>query len=482
MEEIDIEVATTTTTTAPNSAAHSDTTTLHHLGNPETAETTNQNDDRNMNDFIVRMYIHPFQFYPKPKITPVHHVQHLPSSPSSSSLLSTTTSSSSLLSTTACDTTRLLSPFVAVESNNKVHDNEEQKEEWKAIWQHWNDVLEQDKINLMQVSMVARLMSGFVILVVVDLHMILCMDQASDNDNTTWTALLKSFYYGLSVVLFISLIMFVIHTFVMYSDNDHNGTNHSRRDVHPVINGHRNGAHNDHHPPNAITTNRFLLVVANAQHRVSTSSSIRLTLLPFILIFGVWGVASCISYQIETSPFNRRWCYIIFFGIPMASVSFCVLYHIGGWKPVYEACRNRFYYTINRYDRVLTKIYRDIQRHNDAWTYFTLHPKIQFDLCQIVVDVYYKRTASSGNYLLLDNHGALVPSQSMNLVSSSNCGVTKRRGGIVNDTYDCNGFITVIDTNSCDPQQQHQRIDNHHFYDDDTDGLATPLLKKDTSV
>ena len=100
-----------------------------------------------------------------------------------------------------------------------------------------------------------------------------------------------------------------------------------------------------------------------------------------------------------------------------------------------------------------------------------------------MVDVYYKRTTNSGNNPILDHHGALVPSQSMNLVSSaSNCGVTKRRGGIVNDTYDCNGFITVIDTNSCDPQQQHQRIDNHHFYDDDTDGLATPLLKKDTSV
>ena len=97
-----------------------------------------------------------------------------------------------------------------------MHDNEEQKEEWKAIWQHWNDVLEQDKINLMQVSMVGQLMSGFVLLVVVDLYMILCIiDQAFDNDSTTWTALLKSFYYGLSVVLFMGLIMFVIHTFVM---------------------------------------------------------------------------------------------------------------------------------------------------------------------------------------------------------------------------------------------------------------------------
>lgn len=86
----------------------------------------------------------------------------------------------------------------------------------------------------------------------------------------------------------------------------------------------------------------------------------------------------------------------------------------------------------------------------------------------INVDVYYKNT-NIGHSQAMYSSGNGLPIMSF----SSDLVVAKRRG-TANDE-----FITMIDTSG---EQQDPQIDHHHQYDDDNDGLATPLLVKDTTI
>lgn len=119
-------------------------------------------------------------------------------------------------------------------------------------------------------------------------------------------------------------------------------------------------------------------------------------------------------------------------------------------------------------DLTLKKSYFEIKRYNNVSTYFTLHPRVNYDFCVISVDVYYKST-NNGHSETMDSSGNVLPIMSL----SSDLGVAKRRGA------GNNGFITMIDTSG---EQQQPQIDHHHQYDDDNDGLATPLLVKDTTI
>lgn len=144
--------------------------------------------------------------------------------------------------------------------------------------------------------------------------------------------ILTSFYGGLLVALYAFLIVFVIHTYVMYSytsNNMYNNLNDTR------ANCSSNGTYAQDHGPNAITMNQFLLIVAGLQHCISCITK----LVPYVVTFVVWMVASYVINQIESNNMST-WCHDTLVGFPIVLVSSYVLYQIGGCLRLVLSCCN----------------------------------------------------------------------------------------------------------------------------------------------
>ena len=166
-------------------------------------QVNSNNTSIDMNNFIVRMYVHPFHFYPKPKITPAHHTKQLPSS---NTILSSFVSLSHM-------------PWRNHPPGEIEQEQRSKEEEWRALWQHWNDFLEQDKKYLYETIRESRSVRDMVGLICVDIifSVFLGMEPFDPNDKTL--VFLRSFFYGLSVLLSLGMLIFAIRTSVMYSGN-----------------------------------------------------------------------------------------------------------------------------------------------------------------------------------------------------------------------------------------------------------------------
>ena len=142
-------VTTTTNIDIPgNRTSQSVSSTL--MENAEN-NSSNRND---MNHFIARMYVHPFNVYPKMKITPAHQTRHLPQVASGRTFLAS-----------APLRHHPSSEGEVLEQNAN---EEEEEEEWRTIWQHWNDILVQDQTNLSDISREGLLARTLAILVCAD--------------------------------------------------------------------------------------------------------------------------------------------------------------------------------------------------------------------------------------------------------------------------------------------------------------------------
>ena len=456
MEEIDIEVAAntaanavTTTTTNINTTVDPSTNALpNEISTTISPETSN----KNINNFIVRMNVHPYNFYPYSKIKPVLYTKQIPQPHRPLYSLS-------------------LLLDVVMQEEEKTGEQKIKEEEWKSIWQHFNDFIQHDKKVIAQKRIVR---DRFFFMAMVFL-VVLFFPENLEEYELAITSILQGFFITRACYF----IMFVVQTYVMYSHFDEIGSN-----VGDIPNSNeetnRRQAHYNHQ--SIVTTNQFLLVVANIYHSISTVPSISCITepMPFLAPLGFWVVVSWIMFQIHIHELSG-WYYIIIFVVPILSVSIYVLYHIGSCTQLYVSGRNRYLYYISQHDNALKRVYFEVKRYNNVLTYFTLQPKINYDFAHIVVDVYSKNADS--NTETFEKSGVSLPTQSMNMLSpssSSNLGVTKRRGG-GGDCEDTGGFITVIEQCSYQ-QQQQQRTENRLFYDDDKDGLATPLLMKDTTM
>lgn len=396
-------------------------------------QVNSNNTSIDMNNFIVRMYVHPFHFYPKPKITPAHHTKQLPQPPqppSSHTILSSFASLSHVA-------WRNYAPGeVGQEQRSK-------EEEWIALWQHFTDFLEQDKKYLWETIRESRSVLDMVGLICVVIVFSVALGIFYVRSDKT-IASLRSLFYGLLVLLSFGMLIFAICTSVMYSGNIES------------CNDNNNIVSNPHYQ-DTVTTNQFLLMIADT----STLSS---GCLPLVVIIVLWSVVTYVIYQIEMHELSG--CYYVFlFVLPFLFSSSYVVYHIGGFLSLFSSCRNRYVHYMNRHDDALKKVYFEMKHHNDALTYFLLHPKIQYDFSYIVVDVYYKNAIGSNHDR--DSNGLLIWSP------SSNFGVTQRRFGDVGDSR--NSLIaTWIGKNNI---QQQQQVDQYQH--NDGDGLTTPLLMTD---
>ena len=278
----------------------------------------------------------------------------------------------------------------------------------------------------MKIDKVQQLLSSIGLIAFVDVAMIVQLNimkapllgpQYDDDAFTAWLMLvIKSFFYGMLFPLGMVILWMVIHTFVMYHNHNRcDASYHSKsrpedpqHHHHLSTTIHTNGT-NESVITSVNTTNQFLLAVANAHHRIVTSSSSTTKLLPVLVLVGVWGMASFMTYQIEKYNWNRWWCYSLLFVIPMVSVSSYVLYHTGGGIPIFVSCRIRYLDARHRKDDALRQLCFEIKRHNACFTYFMLHPKVHFDHSRIVVDVDYKRNNDGGTHMSDGNNNGSFP-------------------------------------------------------------------------
>ena len=101
----------------------------HHDDNP-----MNPNDN-----FIVRMHVHPFNFYPSPKISPAHPIRlRLPTASSAS-----------------------------------FEEKEAIQQEWKELFQHWNEILKREEAVSRKVLYDGLSLGSLVLITFFDLMLIL---------------------------------------------------------------------------------------------------------------------------------------------------------------------------------------------------------------------------------------------------------------------------------------------------------------------
>ena len=390
---------------------------------------------------VVRMHVHPFSDHPVPLIVPddAHHHHHTPQQ---------------LL-------TAVLSSFVSDDEDDD--DNNYIKvaieAEWNEIFQHWKYILEQERTTVFEKGH-PELFAGVLVIATFLFWMLLLDPNNSDT---------HGMFGGCLVPLCFLWIKDVIRTNIRYSDNSNNNNNNNNSYDRDNIDSRRcSTMHIENDNMDAIpqyrsrmTTNRLLLLV-DRMPGIATGIS----------CFGLWVVAIFIVRLKEY--YLSGWGFVVAFFIPMAFVSLYVLKHIGGWTSLGDAYRRRDMFGRNRREGVLKKVLHEITRHNDALTYFTVRPQINYyDVVgEIWVDIYQKSTTRTSNGNDFEDGEKVPPPLPLDLLSSVsyNLGVTKRRGG--ND----HGFIVMIDGSSNEQQQQQLHYDDVH------DGLSTPLLTKDTSV
>ena len=382
----------------------------------------NQNSNNTINQFIVRMEVSPFHNYPLPKITPAHHTRRLP------------ITSWSLLS------------FV---------DKEPIEAEWKAIFQHWNDVLNREKATLLELAKGSVVLPIFLLAATFNVVMFLSMylDPSKIepfgylfHEPSIFEILFKTSYYSLPLPLWVLMVKDVIRTHLRHGNNNYSSGSTNTTNIGSSSD---DSIDTNRHYQNTVITHHLLLLFDNMSGCVL-----------YVSIFGFWFVAIFIVYRIEHYGW-AGWCYVAVFFTPMVLVSLYVLYHIGGCTALCLSYNSRFEKHNHQSANLLKKVYFEIKGHNDLLTYFVLQPKINFDSRAIVIDIYAKSTTDRDAF---ENSGNLLP--------SVNLGVTKRRGGGNNP-----GCNVMIDGGSDD--QQQLRIDHPHHYEDD--GLTTPLLK-DTTI
>ena len=229
-------------------------------------------DHKKNEDFIVRMYIILFNCFPvlTPKITPTHHTRRMPfdaqqwSSPSSS--------------------------FV---------DKDAIEAEWKAMFQHLNDILDRYKTEISNNHVPSWGMGS--IYASAYLWMI---DFVVTRVPDGYRLGAKAFFYGSFAPLWILFIKAAIHTNVRYSDN-------SNRMVYNTVTGSSSYMNNKHDNIDTIrrykhtmTTNRLLLQVDNMSGFETSMGS-----------FGLWFVVMFIIYSIERYNLGGWWYVAIFYSL-----------------------------------------------------------------------------------------------------------------------------------------------------------------------
>ena len=317
-------------------------------------------DHKKNEDFIVRMYIILFNCFPvlTPKITPTHHTRRMPfdaqqwSSPSSS--------------------------FV---------DKDAIEAEWKAMFQHLNDILDRYKTEISNNHVPLWGMGSIYFAALIDLYMIILAVPHVPYDYKLGA---KVFFYGLLAYLWSLFIKDAIYNNVRHSDN----SNRKNKMVDNTVTGSSSYMNNKNDNIDTIrrykhtmTTNRLLLQVDNMSGFETSMGSV-----------GLWFVVMCIIYSIEQYNLGGRW-YVAIFYIPMVSVSWYVLYHIGGCRSLFECDDRRSMSHIRRVIAASASLCIEMRRHNDVLTNFTLRPtpeKVGFARFGIVIDVYLKNTNTLG--------------------------------------------------------------------------------------
>ena len=310
-------------------------------------------DHKKNEDFIVRVYIILFNCFPviTPKITPAHHTRRM--------------------------------PFDAQQwSSSSFVDKDAIEAEWKAMFQHLNDILDRYKTEISNNHVPSWGMGS--IYASAYLWMI---DFVVTRVPDGYRLGAKAFFYGSFATLWILFIKAAIHTNVRYSDN-------SNRMVYNTVTGSSSYMNNKHDNIDTIrrykhtmTTNRLLLQVDNMSGFETSMGS-----------FGLWFVVMFIIYSIEQYNLGGWW-YVAIFYIPMVSVSWYVLYHIGGCRSLFECAARRSMSHAMRAAWVWGSLCNEMRRHNDVLTNFTLRPtaeKVGFARVGIVIDVYLKNTNTLG--------------------------------------------------------------------------------------
>ncbi len=313
-------------------------------------------DHKKNEDFIVRMNITLFNFFyfTSPKITPAQHTRRL--------------------------------PFASRWSSSSVVDKDAIEAEWKAMFQHLNDILERYKTVLSTANNNGPVGLMNIYLAIADLWIII---YAVPHVPYGYRVGMRVFFYGLLAVLWILFIKDAIHTNITYSDNSNrksrmvcNSGNGSS-----YMNNRNDNIDTNRHYKRTMATNRLLLQVDNMSGFEA-----------FMGCVGLWFVAMFIAYCIEQCDLSGWWYNAIFL-IPMALVSLYVLYHIGGCRSLAECNCTRDLSRALQLGVVWASLVSEIRRHNDVLTNFTLRPKFKkvgFFRFAIVIDIYFKNTNTLG--------------------------------------------------------------------------------------
>ena len=313
-------------------------------------------DHKKNEDFIVRVYIILFNYFPviTPKITPAHHTRRM--------------------------------PFDAQQwSSSSFVDKDAIEAEWKAMFQHLNDILDRYKTEISNNHVPLWGMGSIYFAALIDLYMIILAVPHVPYDYRLGA---KVFFYGLLAYLWSLFIKDAIYNNVRHSDN----SNRKNKMVDNTVTGSSSYMNNKNDNIDTIrrykhtmTTNRLLLQVDNMSGFETSMGS-----------FGLWFVVMFIIYSIERYNLGGWW-YVAIFYIPMVSVSWYVLYHIGGCRSLHE-CAVRRSMSMGA-GVVWGSLCIEMRRHNDVLTNFTLRPtaeKVGFARVGIVIDVYLKNTNTLG--------------------------------------------------------------------------------------